>query len=124
MRLFLSFTHSNRVRLYSIKTFKSLGALEYHKNGVQAVAFARSAPPLQNQGREGGGGSRSGTTLAPVEDDDSVGSDGEDEEFSNSEIEARNRWLVVGGKDGRISIWKLMDFTKPKPRTEPDPSGI
>lgn len=44
----------------------------------------------------------------------------DDEEFSGPEIEARKRWLVVGGKDGRISVWELMDFTKHKPRNEQD----
>ena len=44
--------------------------------------------------------------------------DEEDEGFSNSEIQARKRWLIAGGKDGRISVWELMDFAKPKPGSE------
>lgn len=99
---------SNRIRLYSIKTFKPLGTLDYHKDGVQALTFARTTPapshPLPC----------SGVTPASAgvgENDEDVD---EDDEFSNSEVEARKRWLVAGGKDGRISIWELMDFVKPK----------
>ena len=36
----------------------------------------------------------------------------EDEEMDEDEKENRKRWLVGGGKDGRISIWALMDFQK------------
>jgi WD40 repeat protein len=96
---------SNRIRLYSIKTFKSLGTLDYHKDGVQAVTFARSAPSP----------SRPGARSASVREGDGADDGDEDEEFSNAEIEARKRWLVAGGKDGRISVWELMDFAKPKP---------
>jgi WD40 repeat protein len=105
---------SNRIRLYSIKTFKSLGTLDYHKNGVQALTFAHSnAQPKPHA-------SQTGVTLGPVGEGDNVGGDDldddpdDDGEFSNSEIGGRRRWLVAGGKDGRISIWELMDFAKPK----------
>lgn len=60
-----------RIRLYSTKSFKHLGTLEYHKDNCQAIAFARRA---ENSG---------------------------DKEC----------WLAAGGKDGRISLWKL-DFRK------------
>ena len=110
---------SNRIRLYSIKTFKPLGTLDYHKNGIQALTFARCAPPplrpSQNQNGEGGVAARSGATPASVGEGDGAVDGDEDEEFSNSEIEARKRWLAAGGKDGRISVWELMDFIKPKP---------
>lgn len=106
---------SNRIRLYSTKTFKPLGTLDYHKHGVQALAFARNAPlQPQTQGGGDGDGSRSGVTPASVRQGGDADDD-EDEEFSSSEIEARKRWLVAGGKDGRISVWELMDFAKPKP---------
>jgi len=110
---------TNRIRLYSIKTFKSLGTLNYHKDGVQALSFARNAPPpprpSQTPAGEGGGGSRLGAAPASAEGGGGADEDDEDEEFGNSEIEARKRWLVAGGKDGRISVWELMDFAKHKP---------
>lgn len=110
---------SNRIRLYSIKSFKPLGTLDYHRDGVQALTFARNPPPPflppQTQSGEGEVGSRPNVTPASVEEGDGAGDDDEDEEFSNSEIEARKRWLVAGGKDGRISVWELIDFAKPKP---------
>ena len=105
--------HSIRIRLYSIKTFKSLGTLDYHKTGVQALTFAHSSGPPQPRASQ----NQSGTGVTPgpagkgdIADDD----DDEDEGPSNSEIEARKRWLIAGGKDGRISVWELMDFAKPK----------
>ena len=111
--------HSHRVRLYSIKTFKPLGTLDHHKNGVQALAFARNAPPSARPSRNKDGDSEAGpharSTPASLEQGDDAGDDDEDEEFSGSEVEARKRWLVAGGKDGRISVWELMDFTRPKP---------
>ena len=108
---------SHRIRLYSTKTLKPLGTLDYHKDGIQAITFARNAlpppHPPKNQGGEGGVESRAGATSASAGEGDGVGDD--DDEFSGSEIEARKRWLVAGGKDGRVSVWELMDFTKPKP---------
>jgi len=110
---------SHRIRLYSTKTFKSLGTLDYHKDGIQATTFARSPPPIscpsQNQSREGRGEPRTGVTPAPVGEGDAAGDGDDEDEFSRSEIEARKRWLIAGGKDGRISVWELMDFAKPKP---------
>lgn len=93
-RSFPLYYFRNRTRLYSVKTFKPLGVLDYHKTGVQALTFARSSP-------------QSPKIISGV----STGSD-DDDEFTNSEIEARKRWLVAGGKDGRVSIWELMDFLK------------
>lgn len=108
---------SNRIRLYSTKAFKPLGTLDYHKNGVQALTFARNTPPSprpsQTQSTEDNVGFHLSPTPASAEE--GAGDDDEDEEFNKSEIEARKRWLVAGGKDGRISIWELMDFTNPKP---------
>jgi len=109
----------NRIRLYSIKTFKPLGTLDYHKDGVQALTFAKNPPPpfhpSQTQSGEGEAGSRSSATSASAEEGDGARDDDEDEEFSDSEAETRKRWLVAGGKDGRISVWELIDFAKPKP---------
>jgi len=96
-----------------------LGTLDYHKGGIQAVTFARSSPlipcPSQNRSRKGGAGSHTGVMPASVGEADVAGNDDDDEEFSSFEVEARNQWLIVGGKDGRISVWELMDFAKPKP---------
>jgi len=49
------------------------------------------------QGEEGG---REGDE----EDDD------DDDEMSTEEKASRSRWLVSGGKDGRVVVWALMDF--------------
>ncbi|KAK0446436.1 WD-40 repeat-containing protein [Desarmillaria tabescens] len=77
-----------RIRLYSTKAFKPLGTLKYHKNGCQAVAFARTLSSHQ----------------ADVDEDE----DG----MSKQETEERSRWLIGGAKDKLVTIWCLMTFNK------------
>jgi len=176
-----------RVRLFSTKSFKPLGTLNYHKAAVQALAFARAGPVAArlhrprphhqdhlghhhhhhprdsaNSGAEGGSGTVPGTTCSLRDvrdsgrsgdgdgdrgDDDQVdnqddkimpvGADGgdeketregeerevaeeeadeedddDDDEMSTDEKAGRERWLVSGGKDGRVGVWALMDFAR------------
>ncbi|KAI0661582.1 WD-40 repeat-containing protein [Cubamyces menziesii] len=86
-----------RIRLYSTKTFKSLGTLSYHKKNCQCLAFARSQPrPL---------------LTTPSSPDGGVEGDDEDE-MTEGEKSERTRWLVSGGQDSRVAIWSLMNFGK------------
>jgi ASTRA-associated protein 1 len=78
-----------RVRLYSTKTMKALGVLQYHKDGCSATAFAKSLDCTDG-------------------DDDSD----DDDEMTGEEKMARCRWLAAGGKDCRVSLWALMSFGK------------
>ena len=89
--------------MYSTKTLKPLGTLNYHKDGCQAVIFARSLHHI----------ALSADVLVDVaEEPTSVASGGSDEdEMDEEEKMARTRWLVGGGKDHRVSIWTLMSFT-------------
>ncbi|CAA7267117.1 unnamed protein product [Cyclocybe aegerita] len=80
-----------RIRLFSTKSFKPLGTLKYHRAHCQCIEFARE------QGGVTAGG--------PDEDDD-------EEDMSPEEKEERCRWLAVGAKDNRISIWSLISFAK------------
>ncbi|TFY83626.1 hypothetical protein EWM64_g383 [Hericium alpestre] len=73
---------------------KPLGTLVYHKDGVQSLAFTRRAP----------------ATPATI-GDEATDSDSDDE-MIEAEKAARARWLVSGGKDSRVAIWELMDFSK------------
>jgi hypothetical protein len=81
----------NRVRLYSTKSLKPLGLLEYHKGSCQALAFAHSVPELARE--EGDDGE--------LDSEDELGAD---------ERAARGRWLASGGKDARVAVWPLMSF--------------
>jgi len=38
------------------------------------------------------------------------GEDDDDDEMGTEEKASRSRWLVSGGKDGRVVVWALMDF--------------
>jgi hypothetical protein len=103
------------VRLYSTKTFKALGTLVYHKDALQALSFARARPGAarhHHQPYPGCGGEDN-----VVDDDCNDADEGNDEdeddddEMSGEEKARRSRWLVSGGKDGRVVVWGLMDFT-------------
>jgi hypothetical protein len=126
------------VRLYSTKTFKALGTLIYHKDALQVLSFAHARPVAARHQHQhyaintAGCGARvadiSGDTNANRPDDAEDGEDNvveeddcsdadegndedEDDEMSREEKARRSRWLVSGGKDGRVVVWALMDFT-------------
>ncbi|KAG9050939.1 ASTRA complex subunit [Tulasnella sp. UAMH 9824] len=79
-----------KIRLYSTKSFKSLGSLDYHKGVLQSVAFAHPES----------------TTPSPSSGDE------DDDELGPEDKEKRTRWLISAGVDKRVAIWELMDFTK------------
>ncbi|EPS95024.1 hypothetical protein FOMPIDRAFT_150161 [Fomitopsis schrenkii] len=79
-----------RIRLYSTRSMKSLGTLEYHKQSCQAVTFARRH--------------------APSVAESSTVADGTDDDMDEREKAERGRWLAAGGQDQRVSLWALMDF--------------
>ncbi|KAL1668332.1 WD40-repeat-containing domain protein [Schizophyllum commune] len=75
------------IRLYSTKTLKPLGTLRYHKTSVQALTSAKSS-----------------TFAEDIADDSESDDDGDSAE--------RERWLVAGGKDNRLTIWALQSFER------------
>ncbi|THG97819.1 hypothetical protein EW145_g7538 [Phellinidium pouzarii] len=79
-----------KIRLFSTKSFKSLGTLSYHTKSCQSVAFAH----CEIYGRS----------------DDGDHLDDEDDELTEEEKEERCRWLAAGGQDNRLTIWELVDF--------------
>ncbi|KAG2037649.1 WD-40 repeat-containing protein [Suillus americanus] len=82
-----------KVRLYSTKTLKLLGTLVHHKQGCQAVTFASHTDRV---------------TLCEDLKDDS----GDEDEITIEEKHARDRWLIAGSTDAKVSIWALINFEK------------
>lgn len=99
------------IRLFSTKTFKSLGTLGYHRDTCQALAFP-TPHPRQSESLT--------TPLATSNDDQSIDQivdivDGI-QDVSGSGLEDVHRWMASGGKDKRVAIWELMDFRRPTKR--------
>ncbi|KAK7472983.1 Astra associated protein 1 Asa1 [Stygiomarasmius scandens] len=78
-----------RIRLYSIKSFKPLGTLRYHKDSCQALEFART-----------------------LSEDASYSESDEEDDMTEDEKMRRGRWLFGGAKDNRVSIWELITFER------------
>lgn len=72
-----------KIRLYSTKSFKSLGTLSHHREGCYALAFAQRV---------------------------STGEIVEDDELDVQDQISRGLWLASGSKDARVCIWPLVDF--------------
>ena len=77
-----------RIRLFSTKSFKSLGKLEYHSEAAYAVTFANKRPNATDR-----------------EDDSEDG-------WEPKDSQRRERWLVSTGKEGRVAFWELLSFEK------------
>ncbi|KAL1759323.1 WD40-repeat-containing domain protein [Schizophyllum commune] len=113
------------IRLYSTKSLKPLGTLRYHKTSVQALVFAHSRTRTTTQyqcattedgrtrAQEGGDAigipdeetsTKSLNTAEHITDDSESDDEGDSAE--------RERWLVAGGKDNRLTIWALQSFER------------
>ena len=88
-----------KIRLLSSSTGKPLGELGYHRDTVHCVAFAsrRTSSTIEQEERE---------STIELGDEDS-----EDDEGVEDGAPPRERWLISGGKDRRVALWGLMDFT-------------
>ena len=126
------------VRLFSTKSFKPLGTLVHHKTAIQALAFTAAHVRLptaqrrhrhhqrhhrhnhhlqqkEDHGRQRHAGATDGGTGSSSSEEDRADIDlgyeiDDDDEMTMAEKARRARWLVSGGKDGRVVVWELMDF--------------
>lgn len=96
--------------MFSVKSFKGLGTLSYHREACHAVAFP---PPRSNSRSDAGAGKRSNTEN-DVQDIDDNNDDDDDEEglVGGKPLKGWESLLAGGGKDRRISVWELMNFGK------------
>lgn len=88
-KAFVTAGWDGRARVYGVKALKELAVLAWHQGGVYAVAFARVDEKLEKLGEEDAG----------------------KEVLSVKEIRIKRareaHWLVVGGKDGKVSLWDI-----------------
>ena len=87
-------TPHRRIRLYAVEELRELGKLSYHRDSVQALAFAR----------------QSGSGAAADSSKDVDSSDSEEDEDALGPLahhSTRSISLAAGGKEGRVSLWDL-----------------
>lgn len=80
---------------------------------AQSASESESDAGSESEGGEAGcrENAAKAAEFAYDDDRDEEDEEGEEEdEMDEGEKEKRGRWLVSGGKDGRVAIWELMDF--------------
>jgi hypothetical protein len=95
---------ANRVRLYSTKSFKSLGTLSYHTKSCQSLAFAHLTVTNRKVRSNIIGDYSSSSARVDANNDDA--------ELTEDERVARSKWLACGSQDNRVSVWELMSFER------------
>ena len=86
------------VRLFSVKTFKSLGTLGYHRETVNTIVFPHLSP----------GDAVQANTADEMEDHD----EDIDGQVGRGGVKGVDRWLATGGKDRRVALWELRDLRR------------
>ncbi len=90
------------------------GSTECGEEGGAPVAGI-SADSIASQSGDCNDGEEDVVVADDDYDDSGCGDVDEDgDEMSTEEKARRSRWLVSGGKDGRVAVWALMDFTARK----------
>jgi WD40 repeat protein len=86
------------------RKMRPLGTLEYFKESCFALAFANEVLDKEDAER-----------LLWSQTVGGIHSDGKEEDETQpfSRVNARSRWLAVGGKNGRVAIWELDSFESP-----------
>jgi WD40 repeat protein len=92
-----------RIKLFSSTSGKPLGELSYHRESVHILSFAHASPV---DGLDGTG------TATEVESTIEIGEEDSDSGEEDGSVPPRERWLVSGGKDRRVALWGLMDFSR------------
>ncbi|KIR58390.1 WD-repeat protein [Cryptococcus bacillisporus CA1873] len=109
-----------KIRLFSAATSKPLGTLVSHRETVHALAFAHlafspSQPITLADNETSSAETETATTETTTEYPESTVDleDGDDSDADNDvdSIPPRERWLASGGKDGKVALWGLMDFS-------------
>jgi hypothetical protein len=102
--------------LYSAKTFKSLGTLAYHRQTVHAIAFPhlpreRGSSDCQDYSTVG---TAEETSVIEIVEEDENSTEEEEDGQRNSRGMGKEamRWMVSAGKDRRLALWQLKDFSQ------------
>jgi hypothetical protein len=107
----LSFAHAHVHLLPTTKT----PARRHHHGRHRHHHYAHLQPKeYQQHGRQRHASTTDGVSEAAYSSSSSGTEEDtdedEDDEMTMGEKTRRARWLVSGGKDGRVAIWELMDF--------------
>jgi WD40 repeat protein len=101
-RLIVTAGWDSRVRVYSTKTLKEVAVLQWHKEGVYAVAFGELLEqedvekPVEKQKAVGEGAEvvKRETGLAKLQ-------------RQREEAVQMKHWVAAGAKDGKVSLWEV-----------------
>lgn len=93
----------SRIRLYSTKSFKSLGTLDYHNDAAYAVAFAHPHSVSMTE---------DASNRQDDENTDDENDENDDDGWEAEDSKRREQWLVSAGKEGRVAFWELSTFEK------------
>lgn len=80
------------ITVYSASDLSRLGSLEYHRDTVECLVFARVK--------------LSGTDAGMASDDSDDDDDDDDSQPQGSSASTQQLVLAAGGKDGKVSLWK------------------
>lgn len=105
------------IRLYSAKTFKSLGTLAYHRQTVHTIAFPhlpRKGDLVTSQNDSAVGTEDETSVIEFVEEEDEDSTADEEHGGANGRGMGKEamRWMVSGGKDRRLALWQLKEFSR------------
>ncbi|OWZ28102.1 WD-repeat protein [Cryptococcus neoformans c45] len=107
-----------KIRLFSAATSKPLGTLSSHRETVHALAFAHlpSSPShsISSDDTETSTEAETATETTTEYPESTVDLGDDDDSDVDEEVDGippRERWLASGGKDGKVALWGLIDFS-------------
>lgn len=99
------------VRLFSARTFKPLGTLAYHRQTCHTISFPHSQSSRKSAKQADTSDEASVIDVVQEDEGDSSSDDDHDSARRGGKEDVM-RWMVTGGKDRRVALWQLKDFSR------------